>query len=374
MGDVAKTEGKQTLADMIGKMSNEIKKVIPQHITPERLARTFLTACQKNPKLLQCTSQSLLKAYMDAGEIGLEPDGINAHLIPYGTVCTYMADYKGYIKLARLSGEVSDMTANAVYSNDEFSHEYGSNKHLKHIKTLKKDRGDRIAAYSYVKYKDGSEDFRVLTETEIMNAKKSSKSDNIWRDHPDAMWAKTAIRQHAKFLPRHQALQVAAMADEKIDMELTDIDISDVTALSTENRKDDLKKKIEEKQAKNKTATKPAKAAKATKTAKEKPPAAETKPAEDETEPGKNETEEPEGTTGDPKDETPAGSGGLDWLNADFKQQLEKVMLNAQVSKEKMPELMEKELDDLGFTKETPINQDDMDIVLDYFSSEYKLD
>ncbi len=219
-----------------------------EKVVAERIRTIFMLQCRKTPKLLNCTMGSLIQAFTDAGTIGLEPDGINAHLIPYKDDCTYMVDYKGYIRLAKESGEVADMTANVVRANDEFSHEYGSNKHLKHVKAFgtDEDRGKRIAAYSYVRFKDGSEDFRVLTEDEITHAQKSSKTDKIWKSDPDPMWAKTAVRQHAKFLPSQKKLQMAADIDER--RELKDVDISDVTESATENNKDALKKKIAEKQ------------------------------------------------------------------------------------------------------------------------------
>ena len=215
----------------------------------EKIKTTFMLQCRKTPKLLNCTMGSLVQAFTDAGTIGLEPDGINAHLIPYGSECTYMPDYKGYIRLAKESGEVADMTANCVRKNDDFEHEYGSNKHLKHIKKMgtDKERGVPVAAYSYVKFKDGSEDFRVLTEGEVMAAKKSSKTSAMWDKWPDAMWAKTAIRQHAKFLPRVTKLQVAADLDEAND--LIEADIAEAVTSKTDDNKTRLKEKLEEKKA-----------------------------------------------------------------------------------------------------------------------------
>lgn len=217
-------------------------------VVAKRIQTIFVLQCRKTPKLLNCSMGSLVQAFTDAGTIGLEPDGIHAHLIPYGTECTYMVDYKGYIRLAKESGEISDMTANVVRENDEFSHEYGSNKHLKHVKAfgMDKERGKRIAAYSYVRFKDGSEDFRVLTEDEIMHAKKSSKTSQVWTSDPDPMWAKTAVRQHAKFLPSQKKLQLAADIDER--RELKEIDISEIAEAATDDNKDALKKKIAEKQ------------------------------------------------------------------------------------------------------------------------------
>ncbi len=240
-----KDQAIEKVSDVLALAMKDIKDTIPSYLTPERLTKVFISQCRKNPKLLDCEPLSLVKAFADAGEIGLEPDGINAHLIPYGKEVNYMVDYKGMIRLARLSGEISDMTANVVYSNDTFSHEYGSNKHLKHIKCMKKQRGVRMCAYSYVKYKDGSEDFRVLTEDEIMHAKKSSKTPKIWNSDPDPMWAKTAVRQHSKFLPKLESLDRASKYIE--DTELRDItDAENMTSI-TEDTKDNLKEKIKEK-------------------------------------------------------------------------------------------------------------------------------
>jgi recombination protein RecT len=215
--------------------------------TANRIRTTFMFQCRKVPKLLDCSLGSIAQAFTDAATIGLEPNGIHAHLIPYGKECKYMPDYKGFIRLARESGEVADMTANVVRKNDLFEHEYGTNKHLKHVKAYgtDKERGDRIAAYSYVKFKDGSEDFRVLTEGEVMHAKESSKSGNIWKNDPDPMWAKTAVRQHAKFLPSQKKLQLAAEMDEVMD--LKDADMSEVTTDKTLDNKEDLKKKLKDK-------------------------------------------------------------------------------------------------------------------------------
>lgn len=215
-----------------------------------RMRTTFMLQCRKVPKLLECSLGSIAQAFTDAGTIGLEPNGIYAHLIPYGKECKYMPDYKGFIKLAKESGEVADMTANVVRANDTFSHEYGSDKHLKHIKApgTDKERGKRVFAYSYVRFKDGSEDFRVLTEDEVMAAKKSSKSGNIWRDHEDAMWSKTAVRQHSKFLPSQKKLQLAAEMDEVMD--LKEADITEAVTSKTDDNKEDLKKKIADKQNK----------------------------------------------------------------------------------------------------------------------------
>lgn len=201
-----------------------------------------------------------------------------------------------------------------------------------------------------------------ITKMGIPVAQKKALEFFEQRDIPVERVEKKIGKNHAHWNAEDLAMIKGAMSSLVNGQESADSlfpAIGEEAAVSTNKKTESLKEKIA---AKSKAKTTPhlSKAKKA-----------ETKPEKPETETPKT---EPEDTTEDPKDETPAGSSGLDWLNADFKQQLEKVMLNAQVSKEKMPELMEKELDDLGFSEETPINQDDMDIVLDYFNSEYKLD
>ena len=53
----------------------ELKNALPPHITPERFARTFMTALQLNPELVVANRQSLWNALMRAASDGLMPDG-----------------------------------------------------------------------------------------------------------------------------------------------------------------------------------------------------------------------------------------------------------------------------------------------------------
>jgi recombinational DNA repair protein RecT len=65
--------------------------------------------------------------------------------------------------------------------------------------------GKLIAAYSVVSLKDGTKEFRVVTQEFINRIKKASRGsnhpDSPWKHWEDQMWAKTAIRQTLKFVP-----------------------------------------------------------------------------------------------------------------------------------------------------------------------------
>ena len=219
-------------------------RVALEHIAPERFLRVAMTSIQQNEKLLECDLGSLMKALIQSAQVGLEPDGINAHLIPYGKQVKFMADYKGLVNLAYRSGRIDSITSEVVYANDEFIYEHGSNKSLYHVKNLTGDRGERIAVYSIAYFAKGGVDFIVLTPADVALARSCSKADkkgSIWDKHTDAMWKKTALRQHAKMLPMEPDFQRAAVIEEKLDMGM---DIPVIEAKTIE-KTEDLKAQLQ---------------------------------------------------------------------------------------------------------------------------------
>ena len=74
----------KTIADYIKAMTPEIAKALPSHLKPERLARIVTTEIRRNPKLMQCTRESLLGALMLSAQLGLEPGPLgHVYYIPY---------------------------------------------------------------------------------------------------------------------------------------------------------------------------------------------------------------------------------------------------------------------------------------------------
>jgi recombination protein RecT len=129
---VRQTPKQKTLADLINKMQPEIAKALPRHISPDRMARIASSLwCARMPALARCTPESFLGALLTASQLGLEagPTG-EAYFVPYGQVCTFIPGYRGLIKLARQSGQVSDIYAEIVYENDEFDVTLGLHRNL----------------------------------------------------------------------------------------------------------------------------------------------------------------------------------------------------------------------------------------------------
>jgi len=169
-------------------ISDKIAQALPKHLTKDRFMRVALMAFNKNPKLLQCTRESLFQSFVTCSSVGLEPDGRLVHLIPYKDQCTVIIDYKGIAVLVKRNGDVANIHADVVCAGDEFDYCFGTTSFLKHKPAL--NRGEPLAAYSYVKNKDGSESFEVLSIDEINKVRDNSqgyrysksqkRDDNPW--------------------------------------------------------------------------------------------------------------------------------------------------------------------------------------------------
>src|SRR5258708_34479629 len=205
--------------------SDEFKQkvalALPRHCTPDRFIRIACNALLRQPKLMQCSQTSLMKALLDLSAFGLEPDGRRAHLIPFKDEVTLIIDYKGPAELVRRSGDVSYIHADVVCENDEFDYHFGTGATLSHKPKLN-DRGDVYAAYSFVRLKDGSEDFDVMDMQEIERIKqrsaavKSGKKDTPWVTDENEMRKKTVFRRHSKWLPLSPEVKSAIEYDDEL--------------------------------------------------------------------------------------------------------------------------------------------------------------
>jgi recombinational DNA repair protein RecT len=190
---------------------------------------------------------------MSASSLGLEPDGVlgQAYLIPYENKkkkifeAQFQVGYKGLIALARRSGDITSLSAQAVYENDKFTYAYGLDETLVHV-PADGDRGKLKYAYAVAKFKDGGHAFEVMTKSDVMKIKQSSQGANSdyspWNKFPEEMWRKTAVKKLCKFLPMAVELQRVAAQDEFIDMGLGDRP-SQVENM-TDHNKNTLKEKI----------------------------------------------------------------------------------------------------------------------------------
>jgi recombination protein RecT len=197
----------KTIFDVIKGMESQFSMALPKHLNSERFVRIAITEIRKNPKLAECSRESLLGALMQSAQLGLEPGTLGqAYLIPYGKEVQFQISYKGMIELLRRSGQLSDIYAYEVYANDEFEIEYGLDRKLIHKPNFS-DRGEVIGFYAVAILKDGAKSFVFMTKNDVdefsMKYSQAMKKgwSSPWKTDYSAMAKKTVIKQLLKYLP-----------------------------------------------------------------------------------------------------------------------------------------------------------------------------
>src|SRR3990167_3479052 len=194
-------EVRQTLT----KLEPQIKMALPPQISPEKFIRVVMTAVQQNPKLVE-NRAALYGAAIKCAQDGLLPDGKEAALVPYGATIQYMPMIAGILKKVRNSGELSSITAQVVYSNDEFAYEQGDDEKVVHRPLMTGERGKPVLVYAIAKTKDGGVYREFVTEAQLNDVRGMSaafkKNDGPWvGPFADEMRRKTALRRLSKRLP-----------------------------------------------------------------------------------------------------------------------------------------------------------------------------
>lgn len=197
-----------------------VEAALPSHIKPDRFIRIALTAMTRTPKLKECDQGSFFQCLLTLSQLGLEPDGRRAHLIPFnnnkrGVVeCQLIIDYKGLVELVMRTGKVSFIHADVVCQNDEFEYDRGELK--KHKIDLRKPRGEVYASYSFVRFKDHSEKCEVMSREEIEAIRQRSRAKNAgpWVTDWNEMAKKTVFRRLSKWVELSPELRDAVEADD----------------------------------------------------------------------------------------------------------------------------------------------------------------
>lgn len=208
-------------------MEREIKAALPGHIKVEYFKRNVLTAVQEVPQLLNCDNRSLWHAIMTSAQLGLVVGAAlgQAYILPFnvkgrGLMAQFIAGYKGYIQLARNSGEVKDLYAHVVYEGDEFDYRLGLNRDLVHQPCLDpKNRGKIVRAYAIANHRDGGVTMEVMDIDELEKVRAASKAPDspAWKKWTEEMYRKTVLRRIAKYMP--MSVQKLAVIDAAAEIE-----------------------------------------------------------------------------------------------------------------------------------------------------------
>jgi recombination protein RecT len=195
-----------------------IGRAVPTGLKPDRFLRVVLTELSKNPRLETCTPTTVLGAVMTAAQLGLEfgPLG-HAYLVPYKNRCTLIIGYKGFIDLARRSGQLRSIVARPVHANDYFDFQLGTDEHLTHRPAIA-DAGPVVAYYGIARLADGDPIITVMSPADVdrYRARAMASDDGPWVTDYDAMACKTVVRRMVPWLPLSVEAAQAVEADEKV--------------------------------------------------------------------------------------------------------------------------------------------------------------
>jgi len=180
----------------------EIIKMLPQWVDPDRFMLTAVMAVSKNPDLQLCTPDSFILSVLEAARIGLMVDGKEAAIIRYKNRAELMPMVQGLIRLTLRSPGVTKVEARAVYSGDFFEYEYGLTPRLEHRPGPRHEGEIVTHAYAIVWRQGAEPTFEVVTREEIELARLTSRAPDspAWKNWYGEMARKVALKRLAKYV------------------------------------------------------------------------------------------------------------------------------------------------------------------------------
>jgi recombination protein RecT len=223
---------KQELANALARAM----PVLPSHLrnqeTAQRMMRIVWNAVQKNPRLLDCTPDSIGNSALTACELGLETNVIgHAFLVPFWNnkknclECQLMPGYKGLLKLARNSGTVASIYADVVRDGDIFDYEKGTSPFLRHKPNADDPEARITHAYFVVKFTNGESQFEVMNRSQIERVMQKTQSKDRktgevygpWIDNFEEMAKKTVVKRGLKLVEASVEVERAVAMDDRIE-------------------------------------------------------------------------------------------------------------------------------------------------------------
>lgn len=214
---------------------------IKNFFSDEKKALKFLSSVradvQRNPKLLECTAESIVNSYMQMAQMGFMPSSVSGegYVLPYnnskkvGTQwvqvmeAQFQVGYQGFVTLMYQAG-IEKIAGEIIRKNDKFSYVNGELNHEIDLFKSNAERGEAVGAYIKVVFR-GETMVRFMNAKDILaHGKRFSKSYDPkgkyspWNEENDPelnMWKKTVLKQMQKLLPKNEIINLAIAIDNK---------------------------------------------------------------------------------------------------------------------------------------------------------------
>ena len=239
------------LKTYLSSKTETLQKLAPKGVDINKVVSVALFEAAKNEKLRECSPSSVYTSLAKAVELNLVAGGAlhRANLVPLWNKAKKCHEahlwiqYTGLIDLARRSGELSNIFARVVYSNEGFLHEFDLEKGdvLQHKPEYDTDAGEARLAYAVCYFKDGSRQLEVMRKDEIEKIRNNSRgggSSGPWRDYAGEMWKKTVLRRLLKYLPLTAEVKNVVQHDDDVQFNAVEIVEDEANSMVVEQIED----------------------------------------------------------------------------------------------------------------------------------------
>lgn len=198
----------------------------------EKMYVICLNTIGRNPKLLDCTFESIISCMMQSFQLGLYPGPLQeCAYVPLKngktgkTDANFWPQYNGLVKLI-LNGGTKCVVSRVVYEGDVFTFREGLEPpNYCPAAVLGVERGERKFVYAAACTASGMWQVEVMSPKQIESIKARSKgakfNDSPWNspheDDVNWMWRKTCLKQLVKLLAKSSELATAIELDNQVD-------------------------------------------------------------------------------------------------------------------------------------------------------------
>lgn len=211
-------------------IENHFKPLVPRmaevipasaNLPAQRIMQSVLIACERAPKLMECTALSMQEAVFSACALGLLVDGITGqgYLVAYGTKVQFQTGFKGYTTICARSGFT--LGADNVFQGEKYKIRLGTHgiAEVEPDFSIRGPNAKLIASFAFMESNNFPSMVDAMSKDEIMAIRaitKTTRSDSPWNTHFNEMAKKTVKRRLGKSAPV-DILQRAIALDDAAD-------------------------------------------------------------------------------------------------------------------------------------------------------------
>lgn len=209
-------DASKRLMGMLKKYERSFSSVLPKEFTLQRWQWLIVNSIRKTPALCGTTPTSFINSVMLAANLQVEIRDRSAYLIPFGTECQLLLDYRAKIDLAARAGWT--IKPDLVRESDDFRYAAG-NSGLMFLHTpnlLKKvdgkwvavgdDRGEVVLGYAFCQSGDKKQ-IEIMSIADIEKIRKRSRNPGV-----ETTWVDRRPQKRILTLEEIRTLDFASMS------------------------------------------------------------------------------------------------------------------------------------------------------------------